>query len=276
MNVKSNDSDQKHLPFGEAGRGLSIIKIGGNVIGNPEALSTFLKRFSKMEGHKILVHGGGKKASEVLKEMGIAPKMVGGRRITDYKTLEVVTMVYGGLTNKNIVAQLQANNCNSIGLSGADGNTIRAHKRPVRDIDYGFAGDVNGIDPKIISQLLHAGLTPVFCALTHDGQGQLLNTNADTIASEVAIGMSKEYETTLYYCFEKKGVLRDIDDEDSVIQQIDSKSYKDLLAAKIIADGMLPKMENCFHALRNKVQKVCIGDITMITPDQTQFTTLTL
>ncbi|MEM9142271.1 MAG: acetylglutamate kinase [Bacteroidota bacterium] len=255
---------------------LSIVKIGGNVIGNPEELSRFLGYFSQMEVPKILVHGGGKKASEVLKAMGIAPKMVGGRRITDAQSLEIIVMVYGGLTNKNIVAQLQANQCNAIGLSGADGNTISAHKRPVKDIDYGFAGDVDGTNPQTISQLLNAGLTPVFCALTHDGKGQLLNTNADTIASEVAIGMSGAYETTLYYCFEKKGVLREVTDKNSVIPHIDSASYKDLLTAKIIADGMLPKMENCFHALQNHVQKVCIGDIEMIGSQQNLFTTLTL
>ena len=255
---------------------LSIVKIGGNVIGNEQELSKFLQSFSKMKGPKILVHGGGKKATETLNKMGIVPKMVGGRRITDAESLEVIVMVYGGLTNKKIVAQLQANNCNAIGLSGADGSTIKAHKRPVKDIDYGFAGDIDKINSETISSLLESGFTPVFCALTHNGKGQLLNTNADTIASEVAIGLSELYETTLFYCFEKKGVLKDVDDDKSVVQHIDSEIYKKLLEKKIIAEGMLPKMENCFHALNNKVNKVRIGDIDMLNKETELFTTITL
>ncbi|WP_273568179.1 acetylglutamate kinase [Maribacter halichondriae] len=255
---------------------LAIVKIGGNVIENKTELSKFLLLFSKIDGAKILVHGGGKKATEILKKMGIVPKMVGGRRITDAESLEVVVMVYAGLTNKNIVAELQANKCNAIGLSGVDGNTIQAHKRFVKDIDYGFAGDVDGINSETISSLLNSGLVPVFCALTHDGKGQLLNTNADTIASELAIGMSENYETTLYYCFERKGVLMDINDDESVVKHIDSESYKKLLDEKIIADGMLPKMENCFHALNKNVDKVCIGDISMLDGKSELFTTITL
>ncbi len=255
---------------------LSIIKIGGNVIENQDKLSLFLSGFSRLEGLKILVHGGGKLATQLATELGIESKMIGGRRITDAQSLKIITMVYAGLTNKNIVAELQALECNAIGLTGADGDTIQAHKRPVRDIDYGFVGDVEGINSMTISQLLHAGLTPVFCAMTHNGNGQLLNTNADTIASELAIGMGIDFETTLYYCFEKKGVLMDVNDDDSVIKHIDSASYKKLLHGKVITDGMLPKMENCFHALRNNVHKVCIGDIKMLDPKSTLFTTLTL
>ena len=255
---------------------LSIIKIGGNVIENEAELAKFLKLFAALDGLKILVHGGGKKASEVLRKMGMEPKMVGGRRITDAESLEVITMVYGGLANKNIVAQLQANKCNAIGLSGADGNVIKAHKRPVAAIDYGFAGDIDGINSTVISTFLNAGLVPVFCALTHDGNGQLLNTNADTIASEVAVGMSQDYDTTLYYCFEKKGVLMDIDNETSVIKHIDAEKYKELLDAQIIADGMLPKIENCFNALNRKVNKVCIGNSTMLDEKSDLFTTLSL
>ncbi|CAM3461983.1 acetylglutamate kinase [Zobellia roscoffensis] len=255
---------------------LSIIKIGGNVIENKEELSKFLMAFSQLEGPKILVHGGGKLATQLGTRLGIESKLIGGRRITDEQSLELITMVYGGLVNKNIVAELQSNNCNAIGLSGADGNTIQAHKRPVKEIDYGFAGDVDGVDSSTISKLLEAGLTPVFCAMTHDGNGQLLNTNADTIASELAIGMSQNYETTLYYCFEKKGVLMDVHDEDSVVKHIDSESYKDLLEQKVIADGMLPKMENCFHALKQNVHQVRIGNIGMLDPKSTLFTTLTL
>ncbi|WP_276169137.1 acetylglutamate kinase [Zobellia alginiliquefaciens] len=255
---------------------LSIIKIGGNVIENKEELSKFLKAFSELEDPKILVHGGGKLATQLGTRLGIESKLIGGRRITDEQSLELITMVYGGLVNKNIVAELQSNNCNAIGLSGADGNTIQAHKRPVKEIDYGFAGDVDGVDSSTISKLLEAGLTPVFCAMTHDGNGQLLNTNADTIASELAIGMSENYETTLYYCFEKKGVLMDVHDEDSVVKHIDSESYKDLLEQKVIADGMLPKMENCFHALKQNVHQVRIGNIGMLDPKSTLFTTLNL
>ncbi len=271
-----SESGTEHLPLGEESRGLSIVKIGGNVIENKSELSTFLELFAQLEGVKMLVHGGGKKASEVLHRMGLQPKMAGGRRITDTATLEVVTMVYGGLTNKNIVAALQANKCNAIGLSGADGNSIRAHKRPVKEIDYGFAGDVDGVNIKTISSLLEANLVPVFCALTHDGNGQLLNTNADTIASEVAIALSKNYETTLYYCFEKKGVLMDVSNENSVVKHINSQKYQQLLKEGIIADGMLPKMQNCFRALHKNVHKVCIGDISMLDGKSNVFTTITL
>lgn len=255
---------------------LSIIKIGGNVIENQNELSKFLLSFSQLEGPKILVHGGGKLATQLATQLGIESKVVGGRRITDAQSLKVITMVYAGLTNKNIVAQLQSLSCNAIGLSGADGDTIQAHKRPVRDIDYGFAGDVEGVNAGTISQLLKIGLTPVFCAMTHNGHGQLLNTNADTIASELAIGMSTVFETTLYYCFEKKGVLMDVEDDNSVVIAIDSKSYEKLLEENVIADGMLPKMENCFHALKNNVNKVCIGDTEMLNPNSNLFTTLTL
>jgi len=255
---------------------LSIIKIGGNVIENQDELSNFLMRFSQLEGLKILVHGGGKLATQLSTQLGIESKMFQGRRITDADSLKIITMVYAGLTNKNIVAQLQANNCNAIGLSGADGNTIEAHKRPVRDIDFGFVGDIEKVNHKFIYQLLNFGLAPVFCAMTHNGHGQLLNTNADTIAAEIAIGMSSIYETTLYYCFEKKGVLMDVKDDNSVVTSINSKSYEKLLAENIIADGMLPKMTNCFHALKNNVRKVCVGDTEMLDPNANLFTTLTL
>ena len=255
---------------------LSIVKIGGNVIENKAELSKFLTLFSSMEGFKILVHGGGKLATEVAKKMGIASKMVGGRRITDEQGLEVITMVYAGLTNKNIVAELQAQSCNAVGMSGADGNAIQAHKRPVKDIDYGFAGDIDGVNESLLSHLLTLGLTPVFCAVTHDGKGQLLNTNADTIASELAIGLGERYETILYYCFEKNGVLKDVSDEHSVIKHIDSEIYQDLLKRGIIADGMLPKMTNCFHALNKGVAKVCIGNTSMLAQNGSKHTTITL
>ena len=255
---------------------LSVIKIGGNVIENKVELSKFLQLFAGLDGLKILVHGGGKLATQLATKLGIESKIVGGRRITDAETLEVITMVYAGLTNKNIVAQLQANDCNAIGLSGADGNVIQAHKRPVKKIDFGFVGDVDSINSTMLTKLLDTGLTPVFCAMTHDGNGQLLNTNADTIASELAIGMSELYETTLYYCFEKKGVLMDVADDDSVVEHIDLRTYQRLLKDNIIADGMLPKLENCFHALNKNVSKVCIGHPTMLYSENELFTTITL
>lgn len=255
---------------------LAIVKIGGNVLENKDELTKFLNFFAALEGAKILVHGGGKLATQMATHLGIESKMVAGRRITDAKSLEVITMVYAGLTNKNIVAQLQARNCNALGLTGADANAIQAHKRPIKDIDYGFVGDVDGVDSTVISTLLTAGLCPVFCAMTHDGDGQLLNTNADTIASEIAIGMSGLFETSLYYCFEKKGVLMDISNEDSVVKHIDTNKYNQLLEQGIIADGMLPKLTNCFHALNQNVHQVCIGDISMIHKKSDLFTTITL
>ncbi len=274
--IKSSDKKNTILPSGETKRGLSIVKIGGNVIENKAELQKFLTHFSKLPEPKILVHGGGKLATQLASKLGIKSQMINGRRITDAKSLEIITMVYGGLTNKNIVANLQANGTNAIGLSGADGNAIQAHKRPVKEIDYGFVGDIDGVNAPFLNTLLSSGVTPVFCALSHDGKGSILNTNADTIASEIAIGMSNLYDTTLYYCFEKKGVLLDITDENSVVTDINTDKYKELLEQKIIADGMLPKLENCFHALKNKVTKVCLGDIEMIKPNTKLFTSITL
>ncbi|NJB71845.1 acetylglutamate kinase [Saonia flava] len=276
MSLDSEHIENGNLPFRNARRGLSIIKIGGNVIENKEGLSDFIIAFSKIKGPKILVHGGGKLATELGKKLGIESKMVNGRRITDAQSLELITMVYAGLANKNIVAQLQAQNCNAIGLSGADGNSIQAHKRPIKEIDFGFVGDIDGINKETIAKLIEADLVPVFCAMSHDGNGQLLNTNADTIASEIAIGMSNQYKTTLYYCFEKKGVLMNVEDDNSVVKYINTESYQKLLKKEIIVDGMLPKMHNCFHALNNNVEKVCIGDVTMLNSKSTLYTTLTL
>lgn len=240
---------------------LHIIKIGGNVIDNSENLHHFLKDFTALDGFKILVHGGGKVATQLSETLGIEPKLIDGRRITDIETLRVVTMVYGGLINKNIVAQLQRFGNNAIGLTGADGNFIRAKKRPVKTIDYGFVGDINeeSINPENINRLLDAGFTPVFCAITHDGAGQLLNTNADTIASALAVALSKQYETTLIYCFEKKGVLQDINDEESLIREIDPVRYEELKERQIIHSGMLPKLDNAFTAISCGVKAVIIG-----------------
>ena len=238
---------------------LKVIKIGGNIIDNEDALETFLEGFSKTEGPKILVHGGGKLATQLANKMNVEVKMIDGRRITDEPTLDIITMVYAGKINKDIVAKLQANRCNAIGFTGADGNTIVAEKRPVKTIDYGFAGDILKVNTSTLKLLLNNNVTPVFCAITHDEKGQLLNTNADTIASELAIGFAKEYKTELYYCFEKNGVLKDINDEASVVENINTETYKSLIEQKIIVDGMLPKLNNCFHAINNKVYKVHIG-----------------
>lgn len=255
---------------------LHIIKIGGNIINNSEALSIFLKNFADLDGYKILVHGGGKKATELANSIGLKPKMVNGRRITDKANLEIVTMIYAGLINKNIVAELQQSNCNALGLSGADANCILAHKRIVEGIDYGFVGDIDKVNSNNTNVFLENGMTPVFCAITHDKNGQLLNTNADTIASEIAIGMSTKYEVSLIYTFEKNGVLKSIDDDDSVIENINSKSYESLKLENIIADGMLPKMENCFHALQQGVSKVLIGNPSIINNKNQPYTTLVL
>jgi acetylglutamate kinase len=255
---------------------LRIVKIGGNVINDRKQLHSFLKDFSDMESLKILVHGGGKRATELAASLGLKTKMIGGRRVTDEANLEIVTMVYAGLLNKNIVAMLQANNCNAIGLTGADANTIMAHKRVVKDIDYGYAGDVDSVENESIKLFLNNGIVPVFSAITHDKKGQLLNTNADTIASELAKGLSGNFEVELIYCFEKKGVLMDVDDNDSVIADIDKKKYEQLKADQIIAEGMLPKLENCFESLENGVKKVIIGRPELIKNNGMQHTSLTL
>lgn len=255
---------------------LSIVKIGGNIIEDEVSLKSFLDLFSNLEGKKILVHGGGKRATQVASKLGIESKMVNGRRITDAETLEVITMVYGGLVNKNIVAQLQALQVDSIGLTGADANSIYSEKRPIKDIDYGFVGDVKEVNYQSIDKLIQAGFTPVFCAITHNGKGQLLNTNADTITSQVAIGMSSLYDTTIYYCFELNGVLENINNKNSVIRLIDSTIYKNLLQDGIISDGMLPKLENCFDALKNGVKAINMGNTSMLTKENNNFTTITL
>ena len=240
---------------------LNVVKIGGNVIDNSENLHRFLADFAALDGYKVLVHGGGKAATQLSATMGIEAQLVDGRRVTDIETLRVVTMVYAGLINKNIVAALQATGCNAIGLTGADGNFIRAKKRPVKTIDYGFVGDIdeNSINPQNIAKLLDAGFVPVFSAITHDGTGQLLNTNADTIASALAVALAKLYDTTLIYCFEKKGVLKDINDEASLIADIDPITYEELKKQNIIAGGMLPKLDNAFSAIASGVTAVIIG-----------------
>lgn len=253
---------------------LKIVKIGGNIIDNEKALSDFLVEFSKLNGPKLLVHGGGKLATKLANQMGVEVKMTNGRRITDADTLDIATMVYAGKINKTIVAQLQANNCNAIGFSGADGNTITSVKRPVKEVDFGFVGDVECVNTEVLELLINNNITPVFCALTHDKKGQLFNTNADTIASELAIGFAKNYNVELYYCFEKNGVLKDVNNDDSVIENINTETYQYLTEKGIIADGMLPKLNNCFHAIDNNVSKVCIGKSEMLFQTNSKFTTI--
>ena len=253
---------------------LKIIKIGGNVIDDTSMLNQFIKKFAKLPSPKILVHGGGKLATKLAEQLQIEVKMIEGRRITDADTLDIITMVYGGKINKNMVAGLQAQNCNSIGFSGADGNTIISEKRPVKPINYGFAGDIKKVNIETLKVLLNAQVTPVFCAITHDGKGQLLNTNADTVASELSIALASTYITELYYCFEKKGVLEDVSDNDSVIETIDTKVYQQLIQDGVISEGMLPKLKNCFYAIENKVKKVCIGSADMLFDTNAKYTTL--
>lgn len=255
---------------------LSIVKIGGNVIEDTEALKSFLEHFSKIEGKKVLVHGGGKRATHIASKLGIESKMINGRRITDADTLEVITMVYGGLVNKNIVAKLQSLDIDAIGLTGADINSIYSEKRPVKEIDYGFVGDVKKVNHQSINKLIEADFTPVFCAITHNKNGQLFNTNADTIASELAIGLSKLYHVELYYCFEKNGVLKSVDDENSVIEYMDYGTYEQLRHQGIFHDGMLPKLDNSFHAIESGVSRVFIGNPTVISDKNQKFTTLYL
>ena len=254
---------------------LKIIKIGGNIIDDSRVLASFLNEFAQLRGPKLLVHGGGKLATQMAKQMNIPVKMNEGRRITDADTLDIITMVYAGKINKNIVAQLQANQCNAVGFSGADGNSIVSEKRPIQQIDYGFVGDVKQVNTNTLEVLLKNNITPVFCAITHDEDGQLLNTNADTIASELAIGFASIYNTELYYCFEKNGVLEDIENDDSVIENINTESYKTLKDNNIIFEGMLPKLDNCFHAIQHSVQKVCIGKSDMLFNKNTKHTTIT-
>jgi acetylglutamate kinase len=237
---------------------LVIIKIGGNVVDNPAVLSQVLDDFAAIETPKILVHGGGKIADVLLKKLNIEPKKIEGRRITDEDTLDVVTMVYAGLINKKIVAQLQARGCNALGLTGADINSIEAHKRSKGNIDYGFAGDIDAINREGVSNLLKTVQTLVFAPITHDKKGQLLNTNADTIASTLAVGLSRNFTVTLKYVFEKQGVLADIADENSVIPLISYPTFQQGKSDGTFFEGMIPKLDNAFDAMKNGVHSVVI------------------
>jgi len=254
--------EKNHSSNEDIQNALFIIKIGGNIIDNPAALEAFLTDFSKIDAAKILVHGGGKIATKIGTQLGIESKYVDGRRITDDATIDLVTMVYGGLVNKKIVAQLQALGTNAIGLTGADANIVPAKKRPVKTIDYGWVGDVETSDIKhqTLNFFLGNGITPVFAPLTHDAGGHILNTNADTIASSLAVALSGTFKVRLIYCFEKKGVLEDVNNDASVIRKLDRPYYQQLKEEKKLFEGILPKIDNAFAAIDAGVSQVLIGD----------------
>jgi acetylglutamate kinase len=240
---------------------LFVVKIGGNVLDTDAALQSFLKDFASIDSSKILIHGGGKIATRIGDQLGIESKYVNGRRITDSATIDLVTMVYGGLVNKQIVARLQHLDCNALGVTGADGNILKAKKRPVKDVDFGFVGDItaDSFNRDLVSALLNQGIVPVFAPLTH-ADGKMLNTNADTIASVLAVGLSSIFDVRLICCFEKKGVLRDVNDVNSVIHHLPESLYKTMLPQNIFADGILPKLENAYAAINAGVREVLIGE----------------
>lgn len=258
---------------------LFVVKIGGNVLDNDSALESFLKDFASIDERKILIHGGGKIATRLGDQLGIESKYIDGRRITDAPTLDLVTMVYGGLVNKKIVSALQQLGCNALGVTGADGNLIKAKKRPVKEIDYGFVGDIqpDGVNRSLLTLLLNEDIVPVFAPLTHT-DGMMLNTNADTIASVLSIGLSDRFNVRLIYCFEKKGVLENIEDPQSIIRHLTRSSYQQLLEKKAFADGILPKLENAYAAINAGVKEVLIGeasDLLMNTGPTTEGTLIT-
>lgn len=237
---------------------LTIIKVGGKIVEEPTSLAALLEQFAAVPGHKLLVHGGGRSATRLAEQLGIEQQMVNGRRITDVETLRVVTMVYGGLVNKQIVASLQALGINALGLTGADMNVMLSHKRPIKEIDYGYVGDVEKVNAELLADLISKGVVPVLAPLTHDGKGSMLNTNADTIAGEAAKALAQHFEVTLMYCFEKNGVLRDENDPESVIPQITQAEMPALISEGIVGGGMIPKLENSFAAIRAGVSHVII------------------
>ena len=248
---------------------ITIVKVGGAIVEDEVQLAQLLKDFCAIEGRKVLVHGGGRRATQVAADLGIESKMVNGRRITDADMLSVVTMVYGGLVNKNLVAKLQANGVNALGLTGADMNIIRSHKRPIKDgIDFGFVGDVEQADGKMLGKLIEEGVTSVMAPLTHDGMGNILNTNADTMASSLARALARTYAVRLVYCFEKDGVLADPDDEGSVIPLITPGTYRQLLGRQAVAGGMIPKLDNAFAALADGVSEVIIKHARNLSNDK--------
>ena len=257
---------------------LFIIKIGGNVIDDAEGLQSFLNDFSIIKEKKILVHGGGKIATKIGEKLGIQSNYIKGRRITDDATIDLVTMVYGGLVNKKIVAQLQSFHCNAIGLTGADGNIIPAKKRAIKDIDYGWVGDIENekLKSESVKLFLENGLVPVFAPLTHDTEGHILNTNADTIASSLAVALSAHFDVRLIYCFEKKGILENVDDDNSVINIINKKTYRQLLDENKLFEGILPKIDNAFAAIDAGVKEVLAGDAKDLLQNTGEKTTGTL
>jgi acetylglutamate kinase len=243
---------------------LTLVKVGGKIVEEPQSLKQLLSDFSKIEGCKVLVHGGGRSATAMASKLGIESKMVNGRRITDEETLKVVTMVYGGLVNKQIVAGLQAIGVNALGLTGADLNYMRSEKRPVKEIDYGFVGDVKEVNSDILADLIAKGVVPVLAPLTHDKEGNLLNTNADTIAGEAAKALVTHFDVTLMYCFEKKGVLLDENDDESVISKLTPELFEKYVTEGVINGGMIPKLENSFEALHAGVKQVVITRADLI------------
>lgn len=237
---------------------LTVVKVGGKIVEDATALSQFIGRFASLEGKKVLIHGGGRTATDVAARLGIETRMVEGRRVTDDQMLRVVTMVYAGLVNKNVVAQLAAAGLCAVGLTGADMNVVRAHRRPVKQVDYGWVGDVDSVDGQRLAALIDSGITPIMAPLTHDGCGHILNTNADTIAAEVAKALAAHFDVTLTYCFELPGVMRDPADPTSIVRHIDSTTFERLKAEGIVTGGMLPKLENCLAAVANGVGRVVI------------------
>lgn len=247
---------------------LTLVKVGGAIVENADSLSALLDRFAGIEGHKVLVHGGGRSATRIAEQLGLPQQMVAGRRVTDAETLRVVTMVYAGLVNKNIVAQLQARGINALGLTGADMNVIQSHRRPPKNVrmddgntklvDYGYVGDIDHVNADLLADLIAKGVVPVMCPIGHDTQGTLLNTNADTIVAEVAKALASTFDVTLVFCFEKQGVLRDADDDSSVIPLITKDQFPTLVADGVVSGGMLPKLENAFGAISAGVREVII------------------
>jgi len=243
---------------------LIIVKVGGKIVEEPASLKQLLVDFSRIEGHKVLVHGGGRSATALATRLGIESTMVNGRRVTDEETLKVVTMVYGGLVNKQIVAGLQALGQNALGLTGADLNYMRSEKRPVKEVDYGYVGDVKEVNAVILADLIALDVIPVLAPLTHDKLGNLLNTNADTIAGEAAKALADYFDVTLMFCFEKKGVLRDENDDESVIPELTPALFEKYVQSGVIQGGMIPKLENAFEALNAGVKKVVITRADLI------------
>lgn len=246
---------------------LTLVKVGGKIVEEPQSLKQLLADFAKIEGYKVLVHGGGRSATAIAAKLGIESTMINGRRVTDEETLKVVTMVYGGLVNKQIVSGLQAIGVNALGLTGADLDYMRSEKRPVKEVDYGYVGDVKNVNASILADLIAKDVVPVLAPLTHDGNGNMLNTNADTIAGEAAKSLSTFFDVTLMYCFEKKGVLANENDDESVISNITPTVFNQLVNEGVISGGMIPKLENAFEAINAGVKEVIITRADLIHTD---------